>query len=277
MNGKELYRNLMQVMAEEDIVIENQLIGDAGFIWSVLWANRMATNKPVWDHFRNLGLPVVVLEIGGITRNTTWRLSANGITRGSIFPAVGQDPTRPAKLRMQLKPWHTGDYVLICGQHGKSQQWEQMPPMDEYYKQTVLEVRKYTDRPIYIRSHPRFKEGIFFKADKEFFADLNVTWNVPQIVKNTYDDFDIDHVLAHAHCVISHSSNAGLLGIMAGTPAIVSEASLAYPMGTSKISDIELLPTPDRSEWLIDLSHKEWLAEELPTAWKSLRSQLTTK
>jgi len=273
-NGKKLYKRMMDVMQLEDVLYANTLEGDLGFIWSVLWANRMAGNKQVWDHFRSLDLPVVVLEVGGISRNTTWRLSANGITRGSIFPAVGFDEARPRKLGMTLKPWHSGDYILICGQNGLSQQWENLPAMGEYYKRTVTEVRKYTDRPIYIRSHPRYKEGLFFNVDYEFFKDLNVTWNVPQIVQNTYDDFDIDQVLAHAHCVISHSSNAGLLGIMAGTPAIVSQASLAYPMGTDKISQIESLPTPDREEWLIDLSHKEWLAEELPSAWHALRGLL---
>lgn len=274
-NGKPIYRHIMQNMAVTDNLIKNQLSGDVGFIWSILWANRMSKNKPVWDFFRNQNKSVVVAEIGGLTRGKTWRLSANGITHGAIFPTVKINLDRPKLLSLNLRPWHTGDYILVCGQHGRSQQWASMPDMDSYYKNTVTELRKYTDRPIVIRSHPRYREGIFFTIDANFYKDKNVTWNYPKIMPNTYDDFDLDPVLSHAYCVVSHSSNAGLLAIIAGTPAIVSEHSLAYSMGTDKISDIENMPTPDRENWLIDLAHKEWLVEELPVAWNGLRNQIS--
>lgn len=273
-NGFDLYNKLTEFMSKSDTVVKEAYDADAALIWSVLWNGRMSRNKDVWDRYRAKNKPVIVIEIGGLVRDKTWRLSANGINRSAIFPQVNLDTNRPTKLGLKLDPWHNGDYVLICGQHGRSEQWRNLPDMNTYYKQTVLEVRKFTDRPIVIRSHPRFRENLFFKIDKEFFDDYKVEWNSPKQVRNTYDSFDLEYVLKHSHCVISHSSNSGLSAIMAGVPSIVSTESLAYPMGTDQISQIENLPRPDREQWLLELSHKEWVEDELEYAWTNLRNTL---
>ena len=276
LNGQDLYKKIMdQMIATGDELLDQSFEGDAAFIWSVLWSGRMSRNHGVWKEFRSKNKPVIVAEVGGLVRDKTWRLTANGINRSAIFPKIDVlDPNRPAKLGLELKPWHGGDYVLICGQHEKSQQWEKMPLMDTYYKSIVLEVRKYTDRPIVIRSHPRYRENIFFKIDEKFYKAYGVEWNIPKKIHQTYDSFDLENLLAHCHCVISHSSNSGVAAVLAGTPVIVSEDSLAYEMGTDKISDINHLSRPDRSQWLIDLAHKEWFSNELGQAWRGLRSKL---
>lgn len=276
--GQPIYSKIMDAMRDTgDELLTQSFQGDAAFIWSVLWWGRMSRNHGAWKQFRSLNKPVIVAEVGGLVRDKTWRLSANGITRSAIFPQVEKiDPNRPKKLGLELKPWHDGKYVLICGQHEKSQQWANMPKMDDYYKQTVLEIRKHTDRPIVIRSHPRYRENVFFKIDTEFYNRHGVEWNAPKQIKHTHDSFDLETMLPHCHCVISHSSNSGISAIMAGTPAIISKESLAYDMGTDDFSLIEKLPRPDRTQWLIELSHKEWLEEELDIAWQRLRKALNS-
>jgi len=274
-NAGGIYGKILAAMREtgEDLV-DQQLIGDAGFIWSLLWWGRMSRAKPVWQHYRSLQKPVIIAEIGGLVRSKTWRLSANGINRSAIFPDVKLDTDRPRKLGLKLQPWHDGEYVLICGQHERSQQWAGMPSMDAYYKHTVLEIRKHTDRPIVIRSHPRYRENLLFKIDSAFYKQHGVEWNSPKKIRESYDSFDLDVLLPHCHCVISHSSNSGIAAIMAGTPAIVSKDSLAYEMGTEDFSRIESLPRPDRDLWFVELSHKEWLEDELAHAWRALRSRI---
>jgi hypothetical protein len=192
-----------------------------------------------------------------------------------MFPAFENlDLNRPNKLGLKLKPWHDGDYVLICGQHGKSEQWINMPPMDQYFQQTVLEVRKYTDRPIVIRAHPRYRENIFFNIDKSFYNQYKVEWNTPKQIQKTYDSFDLEPLLAHCHCVISHTSNSGLSSIIEGTSAIVSNESLAFDVATDDISQINNLPKPNREQWFIELCHKEWFEHELEYVWLNLRKLL---
>ena len=275
-NASGIYGKIMSAMRDTgDDLVNQQLLGDAGFIWSVLWWGRMSRAKPVWQHYRSQNKPVIVAEVGGLVRDKTWRLSANGINRSAIFPDTKIDVDRPKKLGLELQPWHDGEYVLICGQHEKSEQWNGMPSMDAYYKQTVLEIRKHTDRPIVIRSHPRYRENLFFKIDDAFYRSHGVEWNTPKKIRETYDSFDLGVLLPHCHCVISHSSNSGIAAIMAGTPAIVSKDALAYDMGTDDFSRIESLPRPDRSQWLIELSHKEWFEDELDHAWQGLKARIS--
>lgn len=273
-NGKAIYKQLQDAMTATDSILDQKLGGDAGFIWSVLWFGRMARNKEIWDHYRSQNKPVIVAEVGGLVRNKTWRLSVNGINSDALFPPVKLDSYRPMKLGLELKPWHSGEYILICGQHGKSQQWENMPNMGEYFKQTVIEVRRFSDRPIVLRAHPRYREGIFFNYDTEFFKDNNIEWNSPKKVVETYDSYDLEPLLTHCHCVISHSSNAAVSAAIAGVPVITGPSNLAKTVGTTKLSEIESLPKLDRKEWLIELSHKEWFEDELPYAWQSLRELL---
>lgn len=273
-NGIELYQKLAGYISKTDTVLQESLDTDAAVIWSVLWNGRMSRNHQVWKHFRSRNKPVIVIEVGGLIRSKTWRLSANGITRSAIFPITKLDNDRPRKIGINLRPWHSGEYILICGQHARSEQWVGMPEMNEYYKQLVTEIKKYTDRPIVIRSHPRYREKIFFNIDEKFFNDHGVVWNMPKHIQKTYDSFDLEPMLAHSHCVISHTSNSGLSGIIEGTPAIVSKESLAFPVATNDIASINNLPMPDREQWLIDLCHKEWFEDEIEVAWQGLRNAL---
>lgn len=269
-SGNPIYNKVVEAMRETDSIVDRKLEGDAGFIWSVLWFNRMSRNREVWNYYRPKK-PVIVAEVGGLVRDKTWRLSVNGINADALFPKVSVDAGRPAKLGLTLKPWHEGEYILICGQHGKSQQWVGMPEMGEYFKQTVTEVRKFSSKPIVLRAHPRFREGLFFNYDAEFFKDNNTVWNSPKKVVDTYDSFDLEPLLNHCHCVISHSSNSGLIAAINGVPVIVGANSLAKDVGSTRISDLNNLPHPDREQWLVELSHKEWLEDELAYAWKGLR------
>lgn len=274
-NGSTIYNKIIDAMRKTDTVLEGSYDTDTALIWSVLWNGRMSRNQNVWKHFRSQNKPVIVIEVGGLIRNKTWRLSINGINRSATFPTINKlDFDRPKHIGINLKSWHQGEYVLICGQHARSEQWINMPPMDDYYKQTVLHIRKYTDRPIVIRSHPRYKENLFFKIDTEFYKSYKVEWNTPKQIYKTYDSFDLEPLLAHCHCVISHSSNSGVSAIIEGTSAIVSKESLAYDVATDDISQIENLPKPNREKWLIELCHKEWFEEELEQAWLKLRPSL---
>ena len=133
-------------------VVYNDSSADVDVIWSVLFHGRMARNKQVWQHDK----PTVVLEVGGINRGVTWKVGLNGINRDGYFGDGGNDNSRSNDLRLLLKPWRTdGEYILIAGQHDKSLQWQNMPPMSNWFLDTYNEIRKYTQRPIIFRPHPR--------------------------------------------------------------------------------------------------------------------------
>ena len=231
---------------------------DVAVIWSVLWNGRMSKNKTVWEQNRMLNKPVIVLEVGGIKRGTTWKVGLNGINKDAYFGDVGMDSSRAISLGIKLKPWRTqGKYILVCGQHDKSLQWQNMPRMSNWFLDTYDEIRKHSDRPIIFRPHPRCRLEHIERGLK------HVTRQEPQHVNGTYDSFDMG--FNDIHCTISYSSNPGIHSIIEGVPAFVSTHSLAYDVANDIdfLHDIENPLMPDRQQWLNDYAHTEYTVDEI--------------
>ena len=97
LNSKPVFGALIDHLKEknEDIMIDRcDESCDVAVIWSVLWRGRMEQNKKVWDFFKKQNKPVVVLEVGGIKRNTTWKMGINGINRDADFANQTHDDKR---------------------------------------------------------------------------------------------------------------------------------------------------------------------------------------
>ena len=235
-------------------VVYNNNTADVDVIWSVLFHGRMARNKVVWQNKK----PTIVLEVGGIKRGTTWKVGLNGINRDAYFGDDGNTSDRRISLGLELTPWRTdGEFILICGQHDKSLQWQDMPRMSEWLISTIEEIRKHTDRSIIYRPHPRCPLP---NIENQF---KNVYRQEPKHVSGTYDDFDMqfDNIWA----TISHSGNPGIHSCIAGVPSFVSSHSLAYPVANdiNLLHNIENPAKPDRSQWLNDYAYTEWTIKEI--------------
>jgi hypothetical protein len=201
---------------------------------------------------------VVVLEVGGIKRGTTWKVGVNGINRDAYFGDLGNDSSRANLLRLKVKPWRTdGEYILIAGQHDKSLQWKNMPRMSNWFLNTYDEIRKHTDRPILFRPHPRCRLEHIERGLK------NVIRQEPRHVNGTYDDFDMQ--FNNIWATVSYSSNPGIHSIISGVPSFVSDSSLAYPVANDIdfLHDIENPLMPDRQQWLNDYAWTEFTVEEI--------------
>jgi len=129
---------------------------DVAVIWSVLWRGRMQQYHKIWNDYRSKGKPVVVLEVGGLRRNKSFKVGINGINRDADFANQTFDDKRWPLFEHELRPWNpTGDMIVICGQHDNSEQWKGLPKMSTWIEQQIVEIRKYTTRPILVRPHPR--------------------------------------------------------------------------------------------------------------------------
>ena len=239
-------------------VVWNDSVSDVDVIWSVLFNGRMSQNKNIWDRNMAQSKPTIVLEVGGIKRGTTWKVGLNGINRTAYFGEQNNDGSRAANLGLVCKPWRSnGNFILICGQHDKSLQWQNMPRMSQWLINIVDELRKHTDRPILFRPHPRCPLP---HIEKEF---KNVYRQEPKHVSGTYDDFDMqfDNIWA----TISHSSNPGIHSVISGVPSFVSNSSLAYDVANDIdfLHDIENPLMPDRTQWLNDYAWTEFTVKEI--------------
>jgi hypothetical protein len=243
-------------MADGHTVLWNTPGGDVDVIWSVLWNGRMAQNKAIWDRARSQSKPVVVLEVGGINRGTTWKVGINGINRTAYFGEQNNDRTRADSLGLVCKSWRSdGDFILVCGQHDKSLQWQGMPSMSQWVINTIEVIRNHSTRPIIFRPHPRCPLPDIERKFK------NVIRQTPQHIKGTYDDFDMQ--FNNIYATVSWSSNPGIHSVINGVPAFVGPSSLAYDVANTDLAKIENPNMPDRQQWLNDYAWTEYTIEEI--------------
>ena len=263
LNSKPVFEAFERSLQNEGhTVLEDDMHADVAVIWSVLWHGRMVGNKPIWDYYRKTGRNVIVLEVGGINRGTTWKVGLNGINKNSVNFIKDRDITsnsvRADNLGLKLKPWNTdGEYILICGQHDKSLQWKDMPSMSNWFLQIYDEIRKHTDRPIIFRPHPRCRLEHIERGLK------NVYRQEPKKLEGSYDDFDMG--FNDIYATISHSSNPGIHSIINGIAAFVSSNSIAYPVAhdIKYLNNIENLYTPYRQLWLNNYAWTEFTVDEI--------------
>jgi hypothetical protein len=225
-------------------VVYNTYKADVAVIWSVLFHGAMEPNRKVFDRFREQGKNVLILEVGGIQRNKTWKIGLNGINR-KHFPyldKIDKDPDRPKQFKLNLKPWKPeGDYILICGQHAMSLQWQGLPlSMENWIYKIVNRIRGETDRKIILRPHPRWAP-----SSMEVFHGIIDGYQIPRATGNQ-DEADLK--FDNAYAVVNWSSNPGM-----------------QPMGNDirDFSNIESPNMPDREEWLIDYAHTEFTVKEI--------------
>ncbi len=243
------------VVAGHD-VLYNTSGCDVDVIWSVLWSGRMASNENIWKQAVQQSKPIIVLEVGGISRGTTWKVGLNGINRDAYFGPSSTDSNRANSLNIKLKDWnYNGEYILLCGQHDKSLQWAGMPPMSRWVHDTITFIRAQTKRPIIFRPHPRCR----LEAIEKDFKD--VIRQEPRQLLGSYDDFDMkfDNIWA----TISWSSNPGIHSIINGVPAFTGPSSLAFDVAEQNFRNIENPLYTDRTKWLNDYAWTEFTLEEI--------------
>lgn len=222
-------------------------------IWSVLWHGRMLANRSIYNSTLTSKKPIVIIEVGNLRRGITWRISINHVNQQGVFGNYSNlDHDRYRKLEVSLSPVNNNrkSSILIAAQHQHSLQWQGMPAMSQWAADTVKDIRRYTDRPLIIRPHPRCTFSL---------VSPNVKVITPQLLPNTYDDFNIDYKV---HCVVNHNSGPGVQAAIQGTPVVVDSTSLASPVSAA-LTNIESAQLPGRSEWFTRLCHTEWTREEI--------------
>ena len=275
-NSKKVFDAFIESLknAGEEIHLNEDNNSDVAVIWSVLWQGRMRGYKKIWDECQLKNKPVIVLEVGGIKRNETFKVGINGVNREADFANQDVDGERWKKFNIELKPWKSaGDTIIICGQHHQSHQWRNNPTMNLWFEQQINEIRKHTNRPILVRPHPRNPVGLDTKKWKD------VSYKRPQRDYNTIDDTDFKETLKHAWAVINYSSNPAMMAVFNGIPVFVSAQSLCYDVGNISLNKINNPVMPDRNNWTNKLAYTEWTTEEIKQGlpWTRIKKRLKEK
>jgi len=273
LNSENIFAKFLKSMQAtgDDMCVNKETDGDVAVIWSVLWQGRMRNYKQIWERYRQANKPVIVLEVGGLRRNESFKIAINGVNRRADFADQDVDDTRWPLFKHTFKPWkQTGDNIIILGQHHASEQWNGMPSMNVWFEQQINEIRKHTTRPIQIRSHPR--NPINFNFAK--YKDVGLA--PPVMDSNTIDDTNFKDTLKDAWAVINHSSNPAMEAVINGIPVFVSADSLCYDVGNHSLTHINNPKMPDRQEWANKLSYTEWFEDEIEVGlpWARIKQRL---
>lgn len=221
-------------------------------IWSVLWAGRMAGNKTVYEQAIKNKIPVVIIEVGNLKRNLTWRISVDNVNSDGYFANdINLDYDR-AKIFPELKDFNVNrkKEILITTQRHESLQWAGQLSTESWLTNTVSLIRKHTDRSIVVRFHPRSLKRPHVSG---------IQFELPKKISSTYDEFDIRY---DYHCVVNHCSGPTVLAAVNGSPIICSPKGLAWPI-SERWENIDNPALPDRYEWYTRLCHTEWTVEEI--------------
>lgn len=234
-------------------VQHNSRDSDAVIIWSVLWSGRMAANRKLYEHYRSTGRPVIVVDIGTLRRGVTWKIGLDNINRDGWFGDMQDlDSDRPRRLGLRLQTPPMSDHILIAGQHSHSLQTQALGSMEKWVYNMIAQIRRYTDRLIAFRPHPRDRSQIKH-------LPLGVSMIHPKRIAGTYDSFDWSN---QWHAVVNHNSGPGVLAAIGGVRPVVHESSLAWPVAVN-MRDIEDPYRADREQWLIEIAHTEYTLDEI--------------
>ena len=188
-----------------------------------------------------------------------------------IFTNTGeycdQDPYPARWLTVQnrcdvkLQPWRqSGNHVLLCLQRDGGWSMAGWDVVDWAIK-NIVEIRKYSDRPIRIRPHPGDKKARKYceRLLKLCLGRGLKTVTISSEGHSLMDDF------ANCWAVVNHNSSPGVAAVMEGIPVILTdpERSQARDVATQGINRIETPLMPDREAWAQRISQFHWSHEEL--------------
>tara|TARA_R110002153_G_scaffold29711_13_gene91179 strand:+ start:6508 stop:7368 length:861 start_codon:yes stop_codon:yes gene_type:complete len=260
----------------EDVVY-NDMDADVAVIWSILFTGRMKKNKVVWDHFTKLNKPIIVIEVGSIFRDKTWRVGIGGINNLANFANKEHlDIDRINKFKIRVRPYKENnqysEFITIATQRQDSSQWKDMPSTDKWIKSCVEEIKKYSKKPIVIRPHPRDKVTNYNKLAEELpelYFDLPISTGLS-------DSVNFKDILKRTWCVVNYSSGPALEAILNGVHIFTGPNSIAHSLSIRDWKDIENPPRIDRTQWLHEFVHTEWWTEEIKEGipWNRLRPYL---
>jgi hypothetical protein len=157
---------------------QNSMDADTAVIWSVLWSGRMAANQAVWNHYRQEGRPVIVVDIGALYRGETWKIALNTVTADGYYGHLERlDPDRPRRLGISLAiNLSTNPRIVVAAQHARSLQVTRLASIETWITDQVQQLQQVTDRPIVIRHHPRSR----LRVDRMQGLPKNVIIEHPQ-------------------------------------------------------------------------------------------------
>lgn len=250
--------------------------------------NRINTQGQYFDHILNSKKPFIVSESNPFRQYEGWmRFGWNSYkwTAGN-FNNTNADRDRWKRFesltKIKFTDWNSpGDYILIMGQKEGDSALNSLYAKGyktsyDWILAVVTEIRKYTDRPIKIRPHPRgLIKGMRQIESKSLndFKNVEISTNVRE--GGNQGGEGLEHDLKHAYCIVTYNSLSSIEAAIFGIPIFaLDDGCMAYPIAHKKLSNIESINYDiDITEWQNKIAYTMWNKEDVCTGktWAHLK------
>jgi hypothetical protein len=234
-------------------IVEHDMTADVAVIWSVLWNGRMRPSQEVFNKFRQTNRPVIVLEVGCLNRDITWKIGINGVNRDNFSWAENYNRAYPALLTLKDHR-SNGNEILICTQNPLSEQWRGQPIVSKWLDNLLVKIRQHSDRPVIVRAHPRVPVQFNLSNYK------NVSVVKPHPLSN---DQMFINAISTARFMINHNSNPAIIAAIEGLPVYVDSTSMAWDISNKSLDKIENPDYIDKTQWLEKIKKSEYTIDEI--------------
>ena len=166
-------------------------------------------------------------------------------------------------MNIEIKPWRTdGKHICLFLNRGIGGFSTFGKPCYEWAKETVEEIRKYSDRPILIRSHRHAGTSPQLTEDKK---NLDyILSNHKDITHTELGKTNIHDDLKNAWACVVHTSTSGAVALLEGIPMFAThEACFSYQWSAGKLSDIENPIMKDRIDFITYYANSHWNLDEV--------------
>jgi hypothetical protein len=235
--------------------------------------------NPAFEKILNSKKPYIVWEEGSFRQFPIYKkVGWYHYNNTGIFNNVNVDNSRWENFvstnKLKIKDWKSaGDYILIMGQVEKDSALISLYDQGfnsfiDWITKTVTELRKYTDRPIIIRPHPRdlnnYKIGCDNIIKNNFNVSISENFSVDE-ANQVFGGEGLFKDLKKAHAVITYNSNSIVEAICDGVPVFaLDQGSVAYDIAHKDLSLIENLDRSiDISNWCSRVAYTMWNNKEI--------------
>ena len=190
-------------------------------------------SKRLFEAHRAAGIRTLLMD-KGYTRHRDpedpscweyWRISldAHHPTETTLM-RFKMDPARFDALGLEVKNWRKPAErkpIIIAGSSGKYHEFHGLPDPTEWTGKLVRQLAKRTQRPLIYRPKSSWRAAVRISG---------TLWGDPS--ESIFD------VLADAHCLITHGSNACFESLLAGVPSLVLGDGIASPLSRTSLDDV---------------------------------------
>jgi hypothetical protein len=191
-----------------------------------------------------------------------WRVAVDATQPLEYLSEAGHSSKRWDGFGPRPKPWRepTPDgHILLAGSSMKYHQFHGLPHPTAYFEEIVRELRQHTDRPIHYRPKPSWRQA----------TPIDGTEFVPS--------GSFEFRAKGAHAIITHGSNAALIGMLMGVPSVILGNGVMRLISSTELSAIEtprLASEDERLQLLANLAWSQYTLAEFAngTAWHNIKT-----